>query len=167
VTPELSRPVAADRIGSGGFSYVVEADAAEREAVAGRLMIPAIEALRCGVTLRRGADASRGEIIAEGALRAAVVRTCVVSADDFPVTVEAAFRVLFVRAGTEREEVDVEADDEIPYENGMLDLGELATEQLALELDPYPRKPGVALPDAEAGATRSPFAALASRKPNN
>ena len=50
-----------------------------------------------------------------------------------------------------------------------LDLGEIIAEELVLSLDPYPRKPGIALetgPGGEAGEPRpsGPFEALAALK---
>ena len=78
-----------------------------------------------------------------------VVRTCVVSLDDFETTLEEDFRVRFVPAGTETDNPDPEAEDEIPFAGTVIDLGEAAAEQLALSLDPYPRKPGAELPESE------------------
>jgi hypothetical protein len=43
----------------------------------------------------------------------------------------------------------------------MLDLGEAAAEQLALALDPYPRKPDARLLGAAEDPPGFPFAALA------
>ena len=63
--------------------------------------------------------------------------------------------------GTEAEDDDPEAPDDIPYGGGSIDLGEAAAEQLALALDPYPRRPGAVLAETTAAADRSPFAALA------
>ena len=58
-----------------------------------------------------------------------------------------------------------ERDPPEPIENGRIDLGAVTAEFLALGLDPYPRKPGVAF---ESGPGRdpadSPFAALAKMK---
>ena len=52
-----------------------------------------------------------------------------------------------------------------PLENGVVDLGAIATEFLILGLDPYPRKAGVEFGRLEAGEKRShPFAALADLK---
>ena len=67
------------------------------------------------------------------------------------------------RTAQESDDADPEALDEIPYADGMLDLGEAAAEQLALALDPYPRAPGAALPEiADEAEAHRPFAALAS-----
>jgi len=143
VKPELARPLALADIPAGGRTVHVEASAGERAALARRFRIPGIEALACDFTLRREA---RGVIAAAGRLAARVVQTCVVTAEDFSAKVEEAFSVRFVPAGDERpggEEADFdpEAPDEIPYQAGTLDLGEATAEQLALALDPWPRRP--------------------------
>jgi len=65
--------------------------------------------------------------------------------------------------GTQEEEGDPESDDEIPYLGASIDLGEATVEQLALTLDPYPRKPDAVLPEEELpDAVVHPFAALAA-----
>jgi uncharacterized metal-binding protein YceD (DUF177 family) len=102
-------------------------------------------------------------ILAEGRLRARVVQTCVVSLDDFTAEIDEHFRVRFVPAGQESDDPDPEADDEIGYTAGALDLGEAAAEQLALVLDPYPRAPGAELPEVESDGQEHPFAALRRR----
>ena len=83
-----------------------------------------------------------------------------VTLDEFPQEIGEDFAVRFVPAGTESDE-DPESEDEIPYESGLIDLGEATIEQLALALDPYPRKPGAALPEEAEPEDESPFAALA------
>jgi uncharacterized metal-binding protein YceD (DUF177 family) len=98
--------------------------------------------------------------VAQGELEARVTRVCVVSLDEFETAVAEEFRVRFVPAGLESDEIDPDADDEIPYAGGEIDLGEAAAEQLALALDPYPRMPGVELPETGEAAVEGPFAAL-------
>ena len=54
-------------------------------------------------------------------------------------------------------------------DNGWIDLGEVVAETLALDLDPYPRKPGEAFPghvedDGAEAKAPSPFAVLAPKK---
>jgi hypothetical protein len=144
--PELHRPVSINEIGPSGMDSVVEAGPAECAALAARMGVPAVLRLSCRFHLVRGAfDA----IAAQGHLLATVVRTCVVSLDDFETDVVENFRVRFVPAGNETDEIDPEAEDEIPFTGGMIDLGEAAAEQLALALDPYPRKPDAELPASE------------------
>ena len=161
--PELHRPVAAARIGTAPVSFDVVADAAEREAIARRLGIVELRSLGCHFELRRGDDQARGEVSATGVLQASVVQDCVATLEAFEAPVGETFRIHFVHEGTETDELDPETDDEVPYGGESLDLGEAAVEQLALALDPYPRKPGAVVPQASAAGVISPFAALARR----
>ena len=107
-----------------------------------------------------------GRIAADGLLTARVEQECVVSLDPFPVTVEHAFTVIFAPAEAVTDEPDdPDAPDILPYEAPALDLGEATVEELALALDPFPRKPGAELPDQSGPeATIHPFAALARRR---
>ena len=162
MTPEMHRPVALDRIGPNGTSVTVVAEPGELAAVAARLGVPAVQALRCAFKLRRVGSTV---IEAEGGLMARLTQLCVVSLDEFDGAVEDRFTIRFVPAGTEEEEPDPEAPDEIPFEGSAIDLGDAAVEQLALALDPYPRKPGAELPAAASDGPDSAFAALAALRP--
>ncbi len=160
---ELRRVLPLDRLGAGWTEFVVEADAAECAALAARLGVPAVLGLRCGFRLKAG---RRGVVAAEGMLDAQLVRECVVTLEPFEVAVAEAFRVQFVPAerlaeAPEDAALDPDSDDEVGYEGQSLDLGEAAAEQLALGLDPYPRKPGVALAEDEEAGAGGAFAALA------
>ncbi len=159
MTIELSRPFAIDRMGES-VRVTVEADAAECTAVAGRLGALAVSALLCRFQLRRWEGAT---VQAEGRLTARVTQQCVVSNDSFDTDVAEDFVVHFVPEGMESETIDLDAPDEIPYVGAIIDLGEAATEQLALALDPFPKKPGAALPEDATAVPDGPFAAL--RKP--
>ncbi|HYZ61803.1 MAG TPA: YceD family protein [Acetobacteraceae bacterium] len=156
---ELSRPVVLDRIGAAGAVHVVEARPDELGPLAHRLMIPAVNRLWCEFRLRRGAGAV---IAAEGRLEAEVVQVCVLTLDEFAQPVHETFQVEFVPAGSESEDDDPESPDQIPYEAGVVDLGEAAAEQLALALDPYPKKPGATEQAIEQNEEDGPFAALAA-----
>jgi uncharacterized metal-binding protein YceD (DUF177 family) len=161
VIPEMSRPFSIARIGAG-TRVDVEATPTELAALARRMGIPSIHALTCRYDLQRaGGDA----VQAHGSLRARVTQICVVTLEPFDSDLAEDFSVVFVPAGTESEEIDPEADDEIGYQGGILDLGEAASEQLALALEPFPRKPGAELPDDEAHRQAGAFAALAHLLP--
>ena len=164
-TPELSRPLPADRIGPAGYKIDVEATPAECVAIATRLLVPSVESVYCQWSLRPAPD---GAVEAEGSLRARLHQECVVSLDPFPVDVVEEFAVRFVTAGEESEDADdPDEPDELPIENGILELGEATVEQFALALDPYPRKPGAELPVPMDEAPDSAFSALAKlRKPD-
>jgi uncharacterized metal-binding protein YceD (DUF177 family) len=160
MTSELHRPVPADRVGATGLEVTVQANAAECATLAQRMRLPGVLALRCDFRLVR---LTAECILAEGHLRAKVVQTCVISLDDFTADIDERFRVRFVPVGQESDDPDPEADDEIGYTGGALDLGEATAEQLALALDPYPRAPGAELPEIEPDADEHPFASLRRR----
>ncbi len=158
VPTEMPRPFALARIGAGA-QLELQATPAELVALARRMGIPEIGALTCAFDLRRG----QGDTVeARGKLRARVTQICVVTLDPFESALAEDFSVRFVPAGTESDDIDPEADDEIGYEGGVLDLGEAATEQLALALDPFPRKPGAEVSDPASEQERGAFAALSS-----
>ena len=161
MSAELYRPIAVDRIGPTGLDVTVEAGADELSALAQRMGLPAVLALTCAFRLHR--DAAQ-RLVAHGHLHAEVMQTCVVSLEDFAASVEEKFSILFVPAGEESEDDDPAAPDEISYEHGVIDLGEAATEQFALALDPYPRAPGAELPDSANDPEDHQFAALAALK---
>ena len=159
--PELHRPVALDRVGPRGLTVEVEAKPEELPAIAARLRILALASLHCAFKLRR---VGASTVEAEGVLRAQVTETCVVSLDPFSHDLQEAFTVHFVPPGTEDDNPDPEAVDQIPCTGGAADLGEAAVEQLALALDPFPRKPGAVLPDEATTETPNPFAVLLARR---
>ena len=131
---------------SEGMEVVVEANEAERMALAVRMGLPAIHALRSRFVLTRQGD---GIVEAVGRLEAAVVQTCVVSLEDFELPLAEDFMVNFVPEGTESDDPDPELVDEIPYGGDTIDVGEATSEQLSLSLDPYPRRPDATLPETE------------------
>ncbi len=157
MTREFSRKLAIERIGPAGYDLTVEANAQELAGLAARLHLPAVNALTCRFRLR---PTQNDSFVAEGWLDAVVTQTCVVSLDDFQALVSDHFVVRIVAAGSESDDIDPESIDEIPYSDGVIDLGETAAEQLALALDPWPRKPDASLPTAEMDEPASPFATL-------
>ncbi len=155
---ELSRPLAADRIGRSGSVVTVEANEAECVAVAARLLILGVRSLQCRWRLHLGED---GLIAAEGALQAQVTQTCVVTLEPFESTLIESFTVHFVLESRLSGSDDPEEPDELVYDGMTLDLGEATVEQLALALDPYPRSPAAELPDMLDDGEGGGFAALA------
>ena len=126
-------------------------------------------------------SAGRGRFLVKGEVKARVTQICVVSLDPFESDVVQPVEVTFASprdveqaeaAYAKRHEEDLDAEDvpepPDPIFNGQIDLGVLAGEQLALALDPYPRKEGVEfaveLQEADDIAEVSPFAALAKLK---
>lgn len=155
---ELSRRVLAEHVGRADTQIMVEATAEERQAVATRLMLPKIASLKCQWTLRPGES---GMILGQGALQAKITQTCVISLEPFDTVVRENFEVHFVLEGRESEEDDPDEPDQLVYDGVAVDIGEATIEQLALTLEPYPRKPNakVLAIDTEDGG--GAFAALA------
>ncbi len=163
---ELVRPFPVERIGAGGTEASVQATGIECADLAKRLLLPAVAAVTCRWALR---GAGGGAIDAEGQLRARVTQICIVTADPFEQSVVEDFAVRFVLEERldDTDELDIDAIDELTYDGVTIDLGEATAEQLALALDPYPRRPGATLADAGDPGETSPFATLASlRKPS-
>jgi uncharacterized metal-binding protein YceD (DUF177 family) len=156
VPPEMPRPFPLSRIGAGA-ELQVEATPEERVALARRMKILSIQTLTCRFDLH---PLGSGTVQAQGLLRARVTQTCVVTLEPFEAELREDFAVRFVPAGTEREEIDFDDDDEIGYAGNVLDLGEAASEQLALALDPFPRRPGAELAQAHREQQEGAFAAL-------
>ena len=155
---ELHRPVPTDQVSSAGLTFVVVADVQECDAIARRLMIPGADLVRCDWRLR---PSQGGSFEAEGSLRARLRQVCVITLDEFESELVEEFSVLFVPSGTEQETVDDPDDpDQIPFDAAVLDLGEATVEQLALALEPYPRKPGAELPEIEYDRREDQWAAL-------
>jgi uncharacterized metal-binding protein YceD (DUF177 family) len=170
IAPEFTRPVAVDHLRDVGADYALEANEAERAALAGRFSILAIDALATTIHLK---PIGGGMVRLDGRLKAQVHQACVVTLVDVPQTIDTSFVRIFSPATVTDEpggEVDVDYDGEEPPDplvDGHIDLGEVAAEELALALDPYPRAPGAvfeAPTDAGEAKPAGPFAALAKLK---
>ena len=166
----FSRPVRVDPLPRDGLTQAIEANAAERAAVAALCGLPAIGALMASFTLRKS---GRNGVRVTGEVHAEVTQTCVVSLEPFEAVVDEPIDVRFASEPPRRKEndktpetVDLDVEDPPdPIIDGRIDLGAVAAEFLGLALDPYPRKPGVAFapPEPEPEAD-SPFQALADAK---
>lgn len=176
-TPEFSRTVRADTVGTAPRREAIEADEAERAALAQRFGLAAVDALTATFEVRREAAGIR----ASGRVAARVVQTCVVSGEPVPASIDEPVDLRFVEglapAADGEEEVELSADDcdLLPLEGGRIDLGEAAAETVSLALDPYPRADAAVLEAARATllseeeaeareaaekAARNPFAKL-------
>lgn len=167
MTPEFHRPLRWGVVGAAGRRERLAATPAECAALAERFGILAIASLQAELALRPDRD---GAIRAEGRLTAGVTQACVVSLEPVAQHVSAPVLLRFLPPGATPDD-DPESPDEIETDGDMLDLGEAVAEQLALALDPYPRRPDAALPpeandapEPEPPPAPSPFAALARLK---
>jgi len=137
--PEFARPQRLDQIGAGESQVSVEADAAEREALAARFDLQSIDRLEADYRLKRSA----GGVRATGQLRAEVVQSCVATGDPVPARIDEAFDIRFLPESESVEEIELSEEecDTVFFTGSAIDLGEAAAETLALALDPFPRSP--------------------------
>ena len=159
--PEFSRPLPVDRIPREGCEEHIAAEAHECVALAKRLGIPAVHSVRADL---RAEPWRGGGIKLTGTVASDLDQVSVVSLNPFRHRVEYPVTRFFLPEAVAVVEEESEAD---PIVAGHIDLGEIAAETLALELDPYPRLPDEAFEsadEADAG-TASPFAALSRLKP--
>ena len=152
--PELSRRIQVRTLGAAqpgivALETAVQATPAECASLLRRLDLPSLHAVQCRFRLS-GTDPF-GRVTADGLLQATLDQVCVATLERFTTTVTERFTVRFVpdeqmpngqMLGEPQAAFDPDEDDDLPYVNGTIDLGEAAVEQLALALDPYPRKPG-------------------------
>ncbi|OYV54353.1 MAG: hypothetical protein B7Z76_14810 [Acidiphilium sp. 20-67-58] len=165
----LTRRLDLARLGDDPETVTIETSAAERAAIAAAFGIPAIAALSGSFHLRR---AGGPRIEARLELAAEVTQSCIVSLEPVDQSIAETAALLLVTNGAPVEDddmLDPDAPDQVALEGTVADLGALLVEQLALALDPYPRRPGAeppAAPDAGAAPQAHPFAALAKlRRP--
>lgn len=140
MTPELSRPVRIDTLGAVPRRMALDADAAERAALARRFELPDIERLSAEMEITRN-----GQIVrAKGTLSARVTQNCIATgapiAADIAEALDLEFRPQPHVSGPDEEiELDESELDVIFYEGSVVNVGEAVAESLSLALDPYPR----------------------------
>ncbi|MDE1151013.1 MAG: DUF177 domain-containing protein [Micavibrio sp.] len=146
--PEFSRPISVEGITPDKErTETLEANAKECAALAERFDLRSLSDFKTVMKLRR---VGGGTLRVEGILSADVVQTCVVSLQEVHAHIDGKFETYFTEESLDLpEEIDLMLDDgESSPEmitNGHVDLGEVAAQYLSLNLDPYPRAPGVSL----------------------
>jgi uncharacterized metal-binding protein YceD (DUF177 family) len=162
-------PVRLHELGRGGLDIRLEPDAAERAGVAKDLGLESLPALTATLTLKPWMDG----VEITGRFDAVVEQVCAVSLDNFEHPLSGEVEVRAVPAGSPHAPApsggEVDYDPEAPdppdvLDGEAIDLAGYVVEHLALEIDPFARKPGVAFdftPDPE---PESPFAVLRKLK---
>ncbi len=161
-----SVPVRLHQIGAK-LERKLEPDVAERAKIAKSLDLASLDAFEADVVLVPSGHAGWR---LSGRVRANAVQTCGLTLEPLPVTIDAKFSIPLAEAvETESDEIDITLDDDSPdlIEEGQIDLGQYAVEQLALKLDPFPRKPGAEFVQPDEPAEISPFAVLKQLRPSD
>lgn len=172
--PEFSRPIVLADVDESERAFCIEADDAERAALARRFELISLDRLRFEGCLARLGNGPRYRLRAR--LIAAASQTCVVTlapvASEICTDVEQEYEAAAQELGGGGGEVVLAGDEESfvePLVGDSIDVGEAAAEQLGLELEPFPRAKGAtfggySLGDgSEPPAPANPFSSLAAR----
>ena len=149
--PEFSRIVLAETLDEGGSSLDIEADESERSLLAERFGLAGLKTLTGAVRLTPQEGCALVRL--RGVFRAEIVQTCVVSHEPLEASLEGSFERLYdivpePAEGLDDGNIDIDAED--PPEaapEGKIDVGEAVAEQLALEINPFPRNPELSFAD--------------------
>jgi uncharacterized metal-binding protein YceD (DUF177 family) len=170
MSTDWSRSVRLHELARGPLRLELSADGGERARIATDLGLESLPALSAELTVRAWLD---GAEIA-GRFRARVEQLCSLTLESFEQELAGAFEVRAVPAGSPNasegggHEVELDPDAADPpdvLEGDTVDLAAYVVEHLALEIDPFPRKPGAEFDYAPPDQEESPFAVLKSLKP--
>lgn len=150
----------------GPVRLTLAPDEAQRAAIAKQLGVKSLPSLTADVTVKPWLDGAE----LSGRLDAVVEYICGVSLDPFEEKIRGDIEIRAVPAGspnaaepesTSELELDLDAPDPPDVlESEAIDVAAYVVEQLALELDPFPRKPGATFDYQPPEEETSPFAAL-------
>ena len=167
----LDRTLRVDDIPAAGELVAIDVPARSLHALAEAMGVERVLKAHAELNLARAAG---GAVEVRGRASAVVEQICVVTLEPFESTISEPIDIRFApQAEVEAAEARLRgrpAEDENdapdlpePIENGILPLGALVQEFLALAVDPYPRKPGAVFEGGKDAADErvSPFAALA------
>ena len=169
---EFSKKMQVETLSEAAKRVRLEANDAERTALAARFQLVSVESLVGDLIVERikGSELIR----VRGRMSAEIVQSCVISGEAVPASIEESVDERFGPAGETDTEIEVtleEEDPPEPIENGEIDLGEIVAQYLGVAIDPYPRAPGAEIPqqyqaeeDDMIETRKNPFEVLSSLK---
>ncbi len=125
-------------IGPNGWQGHFKATSEQCAKIANRFDIPAVNSLEAEVNAVIDGDLIR----VYGHIKANLERICVVSLDHFEEVLDTDFEALFAEDVPLLKEGEMEDDIE-PIDRGRLDIFDIVSEQVGLNMNPFPRKDGV------------------------
>lgn len=145
------------RLPQKGMPLRIEANQAQREALAGVYDLEAVSSYVADMTI---SNWKRNGVRITGVVKAAIVQNCIVTLEPIEATIDEPFEALFLprdsKLGREGFEtggeivLDAEGDDAPETFSGdHIDVGALSAEFFGLAIDPYPRKTGASVPVEE------------------
>ncbi len=182
---EFSRKINPAQVPVGGLKLDYMASVDECAALVKRLKLLSLNDFHVEITVRPEPGQS---LVVEGRFSAMLEQACVVTLEPVKSSIASTFSVRYISAQSEAEhftdedlDLDLRSDllgddflgeDTEVMPDGDIDVGELATQYLSLEIDPYPRKPGAESEPVEltkdgakpAQTRENPFAVLKNLK---
>lgn len=169
----LSHPVTVSTLPTGGYAVSIDASKAERAALAETHALADVESFVAELDFKRW---RKDGVRIRGTIKARIVQECVVTLEPVVSDLEASVDAVFLPEGSKLtrpldEEGAMIVDPDGPdspetFEGGVIDAGAVAEEFFELEIDPYPRAPGVEFDENQTSdgddAGDNPFARLAS-----
>ena len=160
-----SKPVLLHELGRGAMTLSLEPDDAERAKIAKDLGLQSLPSLKARLTLKPWMDG----VEITGRFDAVVEQICAVSLDPFEQSLTGEIELRAVPEGSPQApemaggEVDYDPDAPDPpdvLKGEAVDVAGYVIEHLALEIDPFARKPGVEFDYTPPDEEESPFAVL-------
>jgi uncharacterized metal-binding protein YceD (DUF177 family) len=169
VSQAWTKPLHLYEIARGPISVRLEPDEADRAQIAKALGLQSLPSLTAQLTVKPWMDG----VEITGRFEAVVEQLCAVSLDPFEQPLSGEIDIRAVPAGSAQAEEptggEMEYDLETPdppdvLESDEVDLAAYVVEHLALEIDPFARKPGVEFDYTPPSEPDSPFAVLKKLK---
>jgi hypothetical protein len=154
-----------------GITLTLSPTEAERKALAQDLDLLALDRLEARVRVFPWLDG----VQIDGQWSADVAQACGITLERLDSALAGDFMVRAVPAGSphapsEEDELEISLDADDPpdiLERDAVDLAAYVAEYLALEIDPFPRKPGVDFVQPPETVDLSPFAVLKKLRPDS
>lgn len=167
----FSYPIKIDDLKQSDYKYELNADKAELEDIAQILQVEAVNSFRADIFLKLNNRAHNLKVW--GIVRTQLELKSVITLENFCKRYEIPFELNFDTRATYNDikELDCTIEDDVPdiIENGCINLADIAIEQVALNLDDYPRAEGEVFNDElycefNSEEKENPFAVLAKLK---
>jgi len=176
--PAFSFMVRVGHVSANPFSVTLQADEKECLALARAWDVLRVEKLQAELQVMRW---KRDGVRVKGVVKAVIVQACVVTLEPVSQLIDEELDQCFVPEGSKLARHDRDEGGEWVFDphdpdppdvfsGDAIDVGALVGEHVALAIEPYPRKPGVAFEtaadsmDLEPEKPATPFAALARLK---
>lgn len=139
---EFSRPFYVSELKSKAKTKKISADENERKVLAKYFNVVAVEEFSAILKI----IPLNNQIQINGQVKAKIVQNCVITLEEIKNEIVQEVNVLFDSQAPRSANHNFSLEEEDPPEkiaNGIIDLGAVASEQILLAIDPYPRKEGV------------------------